>query len=261
MLPPIEAWALGNVDLDSQWHPIGTGLLAPDCSGVVYETDPGERLLAVQLHEASHGLTFARGVKDTGQNGRYHNARFLGLALDVDLEVAKRKLWGFNHTRLSDFVRKEHAQEIDGHRAAEMRYRCPPAVRLTPSKASRPLYVCACEPPRKLRMSPRTFKAAAIGCAACGCEFREACRPTCQVAVQAPELSPSDPLPLAGIRSGTPPQPEPSTRCRRRSSEPLRPPAVAPSPDSTWFRAHKDIVHVWSILMRPTTWANATRFV
>ncbi len=99
---PIEAWALGNIDLGSQWHPIGTGFLAPDCSGVVYR---GERL----LHEATHGLAFARGVKDTGQDGRYHNARFCDLALEVDLEVAKRKPWGFNHNRLSDFVRKEYA--------------------------------------------------------------------------------------------------------------------------------------------------------
>ncbi len=155
---------------------IGSGLLAPDCSGVVYERDPGERLLAVLLHEASHGLAFARGVKDTGKDGRYHNARFLHLALELDLEVAKRKPWGFNHTRLSDFVRKKYAQEIEALRSIATGYRRAPAARTAHAKPRRPLYVCACQPPRKMRMSPRTFKAAAIACRACGCEFRGACK-------------------------------------------------------------------------------------
>jgi hypothetical protein len=42
--------------------------------------------LTTILHEATHALAHARGVKDTSRQGKYHNRRFMELAGELDLE-------------------------------------------------------------------------------------------------------------------------------------------------------------------------------
>jgi hypothetical protein len=46
---------------------------------------PGQRVLEIALHEAAHALAFARGIKETSRNGRYHNRRFARLAEELGL--------------------------------------------------------------------------------------------------------------------------------------------------------------------------------
>ena len=58
-------------------------------SGEALRLTPPE-VLAVILHEAAHALAYARGIKDTSRQGRYHNKHFkthaglLGLAVEHD---------------------------------------------------------------------------------------------------------------------------------------------------------------------------------
>lgn len=179
-LPLHEHWATSSwAAKGTSEVVIGSGLLVPGCSGVVYEKDPGERMLAALLHEASHGLAFARGVRDSSKDGRYHNARFCAIALQVGLDVGKGTPYGFSHTRLNNSLRAVYRLEIDALRRAAAGYGCPAPRRPSLAKPKRPLYVCACDPARKLRMSPSTFQAAPVVCGACGCGFREAHPPTC----------------------------------------------------------------------------------
>ena len=42
-------------------------------------------MLDTELHEAAHGLAAARGIQDTGRQGRYRNARYPGLAEELGL--------------------------------------------------------------------------------------------------------------------------------------------------------------------------------
>ena len=58
-------------------------------SGEALRLTPAE-VLAVILHEAAHALAYARSIKDTSRQGRYHNKHFktcagqLGLAVEHD---------------------------------------------------------------------------------------------------------------------------------------------------------------------------------
>src|SRR4029450_11791859 len=45
-------------------------------------------VLGPLLHEAAHGLAYARKVSDTSRQGRYHNRRYATLAQELGLEVA-----------------------------------------------------------------------------------------------------------------------------------------------------------------------------
>jgi hypothetical protein len=44
-------------------------------------------VLGTLLHEAAHGLAYARKVSDTSRQGRYHNRRYATLAGELGLEV------------------------------------------------------------------------------------------------------------------------------------------------------------------------------
>jgi hypothetical protein len=54
-----------------------------------------ESVLATLLHEAAHALAFQRQVRDTSNNGRYHNRRFADLATELGLQVGKLPPYGF----------------------------------------------------------------------------------------------------------------------------------------------------------------------
>jgi hypothetical protein len=45
-------------------------------------------VLGTLLHEAAHGLAYARTVSDTSRQGRYHNRRYATLARELGLDVA-----------------------------------------------------------------------------------------------------------------------------------------------------------------------------
>jgi len=149
-------------------------LLAPMGPAAGMGQDLGERILGTLLHEAGHGLAYARGVKDTSRAGRYHNQRYAELAKELGLEVAKHATQGWAITALSDAMRQRYASQIEELRAAANGYRWAPQKtgKGTIGKSQkRPLFVCRCNPPRKLRMSPSVFEVAPIICGACEQRF------------------------------------------------------------------------------------------
>jgi hypothetical protein len=59
-------------------------------------------VLGTLLHEAAHGLAYARKVSDTSRQGRYHNRRYANLARELGLDVAHLEPIGWSATSVPD---------------------------------------------------------------------------------------------------------------------------------------------------------------
>src|SRR5215212_2083800 len=70
-------------------------------SGEGLQRGPVE-VLGTLLHEAAHGLAYARRISDTSRQGRYHNRRYASLAREVGLEVAHLDPIGWSPTSVPD---------------------------------------------------------------------------------------------------------------------------------------------------------------
>ena len=69
-------------------------------------------VMMVLLHEAAHALATARDIKDTSRGGRYHNARFQALAIELGLAVEKHEVFGWTDTSLTPATEREYADTI-----------------------------------------------------------------------------------------------------------------------------------------------------
>ena len=82
-------------------------------------------LLVTLLHEAAHGIAHTRGIADTSRQGRYHNARYRLLALEVGLEVAEATKHGWAHTTLPAPTGETYAAELAQLAAGLLAWRHP----------------------------------------------------------------------------------------------------------------------------------------
>lgn len=80
-------------------------------------------VLGTLLHEAAHGIASTRGVQDTSRQGRYHNGRFRGLAVEVGIEVEHSKLLGWSTTTLPDHTADAYAEQVANLEAAIFAHR------------------------------------------------------------------------------------------------------------------------------------------
>jgi hypothetical protein len=69
-------------------------------------------VLGTLLHEATHALAHARGIKDTSRQGRYHNQRFADLARELGLTVTQIQPIGWSNTTVTESTVEEYAAEI-----------------------------------------------------------------------------------------------------------------------------------------------------
>ena len=150
---------------------------------------PPAAVFEVLLHEAAHGLSAARGVKDTSRGGRYHNGRFRDAAEEVGLVVEPMAPYGLARTTLSPLSEDRYAgaiarlgdamriarqlegravgqsegqgegQEVDESSAGAERTR------------SRTSALAQCPCGRKLRMAPTVLAAGPVLCGLCEAEF------------------------------------------------------------------------------------------
>jgi len=58
-------------------------------------------IFATLLSEAVHAVAFERGIKDTSQQGRYHDARFRAVAEEIGLETRRDSPFGWSSTALA----------------------------------------------------------------------------------------------------------------------------------------------------------------
>jgi hypothetical protein len=125
-------------------------------------------VLATLLHEAAHALAFARGVRDTSSNGRYHNRRFANVATELGLQVGTLSPYGFAATSLTPTLAHRYAvalRDLDDAlvlwRAAE-----PPASR-SGSRGRGSSAICRCACPRRLRLPTSAITEAPVICGRC----------------------------------------------------------------------------------------------
>ena len=146
----------------------------------------------VLLHEATHGINAARGVKDTSRGGRYHNARFKQTAIEVGLDVATQDPYGFAATSVPAGTAAKYAGEIDLLASAMRIARRIPPNALQSNTVSNgagqvpgvngagadgtdekrpkvPPAECGCG--RRLRMAPSVLAQGPVVCGNCGSEF------------------------------------------------------------------------------------------
>jgi hypothetical protein len=91
-------------------------------------------LLDTLLHEAAHALAHARGIADTSRQGRYHNARYRKVAVELGLEVAEAKPFGWTDTKVPADTRAAYAAQLVALRAALLAWRRPEVdARRTPA--------------------------------------------------------------------------------------------------------------------------------
>lgn len=58
--------------------------------------------LGTILHELSHAIAFELGIRDTSNKGRYHNAKFRGIALDAGISLENTPTLGWSTTTVPD---------------------------------------------------------------------------------------------------------------------------------------------------------------
>lgn len=110
---------------DSRWHHDPTR----EVWGELFITgerlnDGGSLIVETLLHEAAHALARVRGIKDTSDEGRYHNRRFVQLAEEMGLLpcVQKKGRNGFNDCKISPATIERYAEVIAELDAANLPY-------------------------------------------------------------------------------------------------------------------------------------------
>lgn len=144
-------------------------------------------VMTTLLHEAAHTLADARGVQDTSRQGRYHNKVFKALATEVGIQVEKDTRIGWSVSEMGDLGATRYAKQIIALDSVLKLYRNTRDELAgllgtgskggdgddEPKKKTTVLAVCACDPPRKVRMSPATLAEGSIQCGNCEQEFGE----------------------------------------------------------------------------------------
>jgi hypothetical protein len=162
----------------------GETLAADDAGRVVVET---------LLHEAAHAVAHARKVKDTSASGnRYHNKRFATIAAELGLcpPAAPAKITGFSECTLTGATATRYAAVIEAISTASLPYLSAYGIGAgtagpgedgeeetgeaegEPKRGGkRQAAECACNPPRRLQVSPKQLETGAIICGNCEAEF------------------------------------------------------------------------------------------
>ena len=122
------------------------------------------------LHEAAHGLGFARGIRDTSRGGRYHNHHYRRLATEVGLDVAQDGARGWSATAVAPATATHYAAVLEQLGGALVLWRR--AERAGVSGPSRNPKPCSCDCGRRIRVAESTLAEAPIVCGRCEGEFR-----------------------------------------------------------------------------------------
>jgi hypothetical protein len=155
--------------------------------------DAGRLVVETLLHEAAHAVAHARKVKDASASGnRYHNKRFATIAAELGLcpPAAPAKITGFSECTLTSATAARYAAVIEAISTASLPYL--PAAGIGAGTAGpgeegeeetgeaegepkrggkRQAAECACNPPRRLQVSPKQLETGPIICGNCEAEF------------------------------------------------------------------------------------------
>jgi hypothetical protein len=124
-------------------------------------------------HEAVHALAVAREIKDTSRGHRYHNKRYLNLAVELGLRYAGRTpdpMVGFSEVVLRPETKAAYADTIRELRLALIAH-IPAEVSIPEPPADRNYVKAVCACGRRIRASRRVLAEGPITCGLCGRTF------------------------------------------------------------------------------------------
>lgn len=169
----------GTIELNRETGDIDLSMPEVFLAGELFkpgEVPFGRCVMQTLLHEAAHGRAHAASIKDTSRGGRYHNKAFLALAVDMGLRKPPQgpdPSIGWSDCHLNDIG--PWKLTIERLNDAQVPHRKTPALALAPGLAirsgSRTSCECACDPPRKLSITPKQMEAGLILCGICGEAF------------------------------------------------------------------------------------------
>lgn len=125
-----------------------------------------KELLNTLLHEAAHGLGWARGVQNTSRGGRYHNRRYKALAEEMGLGVAQVGSVGWSGTTVLEPTLERYRSTLAEIEASVVLWRRAEAGGGGGTAGGRNLLACRCRCGRRIRVARATL---ADGPVLCGC--------------------------------------------------------------------------------------------
>jgi hypothetical protein len=147
----------------------------------------GAHILKIMLHEAAHALASLRGVKDTSRGNRYHNRRFVALAVELGLAGPDQpnKVSGFSAVTLPDGTAAAYTDLITAVDAAQLPHMDGYAADGSSTDSQddddsdaqekrggrRAAVTCRCPEPRKIYLTARQIEQGPILCGVCSAEF------------------------------------------------------------------------------------------
>jgi hypothetical protein len=153
-----------------RWQSGDTQLPEVLVSGEGLSRTPAE-VFTTLLHEATHGLAEARGIRDTSRQGRWHNKKFATLAAELGLSARKDDKLGYSPCTLTDQAAVDYGDTLISLTAALKAFRHP-EINAGKQRTNNNNGVSAeCECPRKIRLSVTAFEEGPIVCAACQAAF------------------------------------------------------------------------------------------
>jgi len=107
--------AYGHVSVQKVWHSTDVATHELNLSAD-YLDRPIENIVATLIHEACHLYAMLKDIKDTSNNGIYHNKRFKELSEDRGIAISKHDKYGWTITEPTeetiDFCIKYELEDI-----------------------------------------------------------------------------------------------------------------------------------------------------
>lgn len=129
-------------------------------------------VLGTLLHEATHGVAAAYGIRDTSRQGRYHNTRFRELATELGLTVERDPVIGWSITTVPETTAEEYEHEVGALGAALTAHRLADIHRDGRTSSNNGLVAtCECDPPRRIRIARSTYETGPVTCGVCESDF------------------------------------------------------------------------------------------
>lgn len=82
-----------------------------------------EATLGTILHELAHAYAHAKEIKDTSNNGRYHNGKFKAIGEQFGIELEQAETIGWSVTTLPEATAKKYAPQLEALTEALKTYR------------------------------------------------------------------------------------------------------------------------------------------
>jgi hypothetical protein len=148
----------GHITTSKVWHTMDTSTYELNLSAY-YLNRPIDEVVATLIHEATHLYCMQHGIKDTSNNGVYHNTRFKDVAENIGhLHIERHEKYGWTVTYATedtlDFIIKYGFQDIELVRGSQISLvgigggTTSNGGKMTPPKTRKPSstrkYICPC---------------------------------------------------------------------------------------------------------------------